>query len=260
MTKAGTTEVAVAENSSLSLPPELLEEYQEFSTNFSSEEVSLPFIRMLQSGSNALKQHDASFVEGAHPGQILITTSGLVYDELNIIPLRYEHVKLHWRIRNHGGGLLGSYDPGDPSLPATHKVDNEHVVTDDPTSVLEDTYQYICRAFNGDEDLGLAILSCAKSQLKYARKFNVQLQMKKITLDSGKKISAPIFSHVYPLTAVKDVGPKGEWFSFKFGQGSLIKNSAVIQETVDLAKQVNKLEYVQEEDREETSSTTDVQL
>ena len=245
----------------LSLPADMLAEYEGFTADFSSDEVALPFVRVLQNGSKQLQSGEAVYIEGAKVGDLCHTGSNTVHDSLQIIPLRYEHMNLHWRKRDHGGGLLGQFAIGDPSTPRVQKVENERILVDDPTSVLEDTHQYVCRVFDGDDDMGLAIISCARSQLKYARRWNVQLQSKKINL-GDRTIRAPMFSHVYPLSTVADKaninGMSVTWHSFKFGEGSLITIKEHVQESLELAKQVNVIEaFAQESEDESSSSTSD---
>lgn len=248
------------------LPAELLAEYEGYGANFTSDEVTLPFIRIVQKMSPSLVEGDAHYIEGAKAGQLMHTVYQRSFDSVDIIPLRFEHLKLQWRMREHGGGLIASFNPTDPGLPATHKVENQNVVTDDPTSVLEDTLQYVCRVVADEDDikdLGLAIVSCSRSQLKYARRFNVQLQSKKIILSDGRTIRAPLFSHSYPLSTVQESsnrsGMTQTWHSFKFGEGELITSQDVLKMCIESAKQVNEVKFSQEEEvaSSPTSGATD---
>lgn len=249
------------------LPAELLEGLEGYGADFTSEEVTLPFVRIIQKMSPYLVEGDGNYIEDSKAGQLVHTVAGKAYDSLDIIPLRFEHLKIQWRMREQGGGLVQVFTPSDPELPATHKVENQNVVTDDPTTVIEDTLQYICKVFADGEDLGMAIVSCSKSQLKYARRWNVQLQSKKVTLSSGRTIRAPLFSHSYKLTTIQETSNKNgmtqSWHSFKFGEGELLTSQDVLEGCIELAKQVNDVKFAKAVDApavEVESSTEDFQM
>ena len=226
------------------LPAEMLEDLEGFGADFSSDEVTLPFIRIVQKMSPYLVEGDGNYIEGCKAGQLVHTVNNQSFDELMIIPLRFEHLKIQWRMREQGGGLVQVFKPTDPDLPATHKVENQNVVNDDPATVLEDTLQYVCKVLTADcEDMGMAVVSCSKSQLKYARRWNVQLQSKKLQLSNGRVIRAPLFSHMYPLTTIQETSNKNgmtqSWHSFKFGEGTVLESQELLQSCIDLAKQVS---------------------
>jgi len=250
------------------LPEELFDGLEGYGADFTSDEVTLPFIRMVQKMSPYLVEGDGNYIESSKAGQLVHTVNAKAYDTLTIIPLRFEHLKIQWRMRESGGGLINVFTPSDPELPATHKVENQNVVTDDPTSVIEDTLQYICQVFAPDgEDLGMSIVSCSKSQLKYARRWNVQLQSKKITLSSGRVIRAPLFSHSYTLSTIQESTQKNgmtqSWHSFKFGEGTLLTDQDMLQGCIALAKQVNDVKFAKAVDApvvEVESSTEDFQM
>lgn len=226
------------------LPAELLEDMEGFGADFGSDEVTLPFVRIVQKMSPYLVEGDANYIEGCKAGQLVHTVDNKSYDSLMIIPLRFEHLKIQWRMREHGGGLVQVFKPTDPDLPATHKVEYQNIVTDEPDTVLEDTMQYVCKVLTADcEDIGMAVVSCSKSGLKFARKWNVQLQTKKLQLSNGRVIRAPLFSHMYPLSTLQETNNKNgmtqSWHSFKFGEGVVLEDSELLQACIDLAKQVN---------------------
>jgi hypothetical protein len=189
--------------------------------------------------------------------------NGKAFDELMIIPLRFESLKIQWRMRESGGGLVQVFKPTDHDLPATHKVENQNIVNDDPTTVLEDTLQYVCKVLTTDgEDLGLAVVSCSKSQLKYARRWNVQLQSKKLELSNGRVIRAPLFSHSYPLTTIQETSNKNgmtqSWHSFKFGEGAVLDSQELLEGCISLAKQVNDAAFSSSVDTPEVTAGSDV--
>jgi hypothetical protein len=226
------------------LPADLLADYEGMGTNFSQDEVVYPFVSRIQTNSPQLIPGDAQYVEDAKPGHLFHTATRRVYKELNFVPLKFQQVIIQWRDRDSGGGFVAAFEPGSADKPATHKVENVDWVTDDPQSYLETNLQYICMFFDGEDSIGPAVLSCNKSQLKYARRFNVALQSKKLTTTSGHVIRAPIFSHVYSLSTVQDSNSKGSWFSYRFGEGSPVTSKDLLQEIIGQAKTMKELEQV----------------
>ena len=241
------------------LPAELLEGLEGEGVEFSQDEVVYPFISRIQSNGPQLIKSDAKYIEGAVPGQLVHTTTNKLYDKLNFIPLKFQHVIIQWRDRDSGGGFVAAFSPGDPGMPRTQKIDNVDVCIDDPQSYLETNLQYICLFFDGDEPIGPAVLSCNKSQLKYAKRFNVGLANKKLTLSNGNVIKAPIFSHIYELSTVQESNAKGAWYSFTFGQGTPVSSKELLSEVIGQAKTMKELEQVfvpTDESESQQDSTT----
>lgn len=226
------------------LPAELLEGLEGEGVEFSQDEVVYPFISRIQSNGPQLIQSDSKYIEGAKPGQLVHTTTNELFDKVNFIPLKFQHVIIQWRNRDSGGGFVTAFSPGDPSMPRTQKIDFVDVCIDEPQSYLETNLQYICMFFDGDRPLGPAVLSCNKSQLKYAKRFNVGLANKTLTLSNNKVIKAPIFSHIYELSTVQESNAKGAWYSFSFGQGEPVSNPELLSEVIGQAKAMKELEQV----------------
>ena len=248
----------VAKKQESELPAALLAEYAEFTPTFDRDEVQLPFLRVLQQLSPQVIEGDSNHVEGAKPGMLYHTINGQVYTDLSIVVLRKEIVKIQWRMRDQGGGFVAQFNPGDPDIPKTHKVEYENVVTDDPSTVLQDTIQYVCRVFDQDcVDLGMAIISCSRSQLKVARVFNTRMANAKIP---GMKVVAPPFAFTYALSTVMEKNDRGTFYSFRFGAGEPIADAEMAGETIALARQVNDIQISQVQEEEPVSSTTSTAL
>jgi len=217
-----------------------LSELEGFGTEFQKEELAVPFVSILQSMSPQLKKSNEKHVAAAEEGDLFHTVSNKAYKKLHFIPCKFQHALIQWRDRDAGaGGFVAAYEHGDPDIPANTKAADSQrlIVNDDPTTYLENTLQYICLVFDEEgEPLGPSIISFKSSNLKYARRFNAALQSKMLSKSDGSKFRAPIFSHIYTLETRPERNDRGEWYSFKIGEGEFVKDPSALKDAMAFAE------------------------
>ena len=73
----------------------------------SAEDMSIPFLRILDKGSPQVNKRDGAYVEGAEPGMIYNTVANEVYDGevgVTVIPCYFNRRFIEWKPRESGGG------------------------------------------------------------------------------------------------------------------------------------------------------------
>jgi hypothetical protein len=228
--------VAKKESTEMVLADEMAE-LEGFGTEFEKDELAIPFLSVLQSMSPQVKKSDERYVDGAEEGHLFHTVLNRTFSKVYFIPCRFQHVVLQWKNRDTGGGLVASFEAGDPAIPAASQQERFMVVDDAPDTVLETTLQYVSLLFDEDmQPLGPGVISFKSSQLKYARRFNAALQARMLTRSDGSTFKAPIFSHVYSLQTFPERNDMGSWFSYKIGEGSVVSDSGMLRQALEFAK------------------------
>ena len=103
------TEVAVSDLSSL-----LEEEAGAGLENFTTDDMQIPFIRILQALSPQLNKQDSMYMKGAEQGDIFNTVSQQVFraeEGIIVVPCFFEKKFLEFALRSSGGGFITSDAP-----------------------------------------------------------------------------------------------------------------------------------------------------
>ena len=111
------TEVVIPDLSSL-----LEEEAGAGLENLSTEDMQIPFIRILQALSPQLNKQDSLYIKGAEQGDIFNTVSQQVFksDEgVIVVPCFFEKKFLEFALRSSGGGFIRELSPDDKDITIT---------------------------------------------------------------------------------------------------------------------------------------------
>ena len=85
-----------------------------------SDDLAIPFIRILQSGSPQVKKNDGAYLEGAGEGDIYNNVQNCYYDGqqgIQVIPAYYNRRYVEWIPReSDGGGYVDSHPLNTPLL------------------------------------------------------------------------------------------------------------------------------------------------
>ena len=157
--------------------------------NISNDDITIPRLAIVQSGSPQRKKKDEKYIEGAEEGHIFNTVSNQLYssDGIIVIPCGYKKSYVEWVPRESGGGLV-----------AIHDMKPEGTVVDPKTrkaflgeNQIVDTAEHFVLV-KKDDSWEPAVLTMTSSNLGVSRKWNTLLKMKKINI-KGKMIEPPSF-------------------------------------------------------------------
>jgi hypothetical protein len=182
--------------------------------NVRSEDMVVPFLRILQKMSPAADDTSSSYVQGAKVGMLLETGTLALYDEAHVIPCGCRTKIVEWHPVESGGGFVAQHEVGYELNPEFQK-DGGNWVT--PTGTLLVQTMYVCcLLIQHSGDPMPVVLSFTSSQLKKARTWVTRLNNKKI-LDpkSGKKFTPPTYEMIWKITTVPEENDKGSWRGYK---------------------------------------------
>ena len=181
-----------------------------------TDDLAIPFLRILAQLSPQVNKRDGSYVEGAEAGMIYNTVLNEVYsgeDGVLVIPCHYNRRFVEWTPREKGGGYVESYAPTD-SIVSTATRNERGEDTLPNGNLLSNTAQFFVLMLHKDLGPQRALITMTSTQLKKSRKWLSQAQSITATGEKGL-YTLPLMSQVYKLNTVQEQNDKGTWFGWE---------------------------------------------
>lgn len=200
-----------------------------------SQDLMIPRIALLQSGSPQVEKRNAQFIEGAEVGHIFNTVTRSVTDGekgITVVPIKYRRAYIEWKPRSVGGGFVKDYG-NDATILDSCEQDKEtfrHITSDGNEIVTTGEYFIFLIGENGAYEP--AVLSMTGSQLKKSRRWNSMMnQLRLEKPDKTGYFTPAMFYSAFHLTTVPEENDKGTWFGWDIGmlygdKGGIINNLA----------------------------------
>ncbi|KKN61480.1 hypothetical protein LCGC14_0521350 [marine sediment metagenome] len=184
-----------------------------------SQDYTIPFIRILQILTPQAQEDNDAYVRGAKPGMFFNTITERLYGTtIQVIPLIYKKIWLEWAPNR--GGLMGRHEPEslhvDKGTFTSWKLPNGNEVAEHHAF-----YVLVLKHF----DEGPTIISLTSTGIKHAKNWNTQIMMTR--LPSGSR--APYYASVWELETIKRTNQQGVWYQIG-DRKSMIKRIRFITE------------------------------
>ena len=235
------------------------EGFEEFSgegfAEVTSEDLAIPFLRVLAQLSPQVNKHDAAYVQDAEAGQMFNTVLNETYDGeqgVFVIPCHYNRRFVEWKTRENGGGYVDSYQPTNPIVKTTHKNDVGQDMLPNG-NMLSNTAQFFVLMLHPELGPQRALITMSSTQLKKARKWMTQAQS--VTAKGKNGIyTLPLMSQVYKITTVQERNDKGTWFGWEVARERALNLGAeedefMFQQALNFGKSVKAGEVQVKEDK-----------
>lgn len=191
----------------------------EYSHQFSKDQLIIPRISVLQSGSPQVKKSDAAYIKGAEEGMIYNSATGELYDGAEgifIVALTNRRTNIEWNgktrsfVADHGANPTAFDISKLPRKDGRIKNgDNDVVPTEDYIGFMLDS-DYVNNGLYTP-----VALSMSATNLKIARQWNSMMNMVTRKLPDGSVAPAPLFAKIYKLSTAPKQNDKGSWFVWK---------------------------------------------
>jgi len=203
--------------------------------NVSNDDITIPRLAIIQSGSPQRKKKDEKYIEGAEEGMIFNTVTNEVYEKIEVIPCGYRKTYVEWVPRDKGGGLVEVHDSkpeGTTTDPKTRKsmLGENQIV---------DTAEHFVLVKTGKDQYSPAVLTMTSSNLSVSRKWNTLLKMKRINV-KGQTVEAPSFLFKFALSTVEAENDLGNWHKYKLEEVGMIESKDTFAEAETLADSVTQ--------------------
>lgn len=216
-----------------------------------TEDMSIPFLRILAQLSPQVNKRDGAYVQGAEPGFIYNTVANEAYngDEgVTVIPCYYNRRYVEWKPREKGGGYVNSYPATDPIVNKTFRDDRGNDVLPNG-NLLVNTAQFFVVLLHPQNGPQRCLITMTSTQLKKARKWMTQMQSLTATGKNGNMFTLPMMSQTYRLRTVEERNDKGSWFGWEISRIGPVEDKALFGLAVEFSKSVAKGEVEVKEDQ-----------
>jgi hypothetical protein len=186
----------------------------EYVDNTSPDDIAIPRIKIIQSGSDEVKKTNPNYIKEADEGDLINTlTKQLVKGDEGFffVPAYKRIVYLEWKDRAKGGGLVKNYGEDATAFLSAEVSDDGKRISKQGNEIVKtyDFFGFVVDAKN--KKFSEVVISMSKTQAKKAKNWNSI--MRQVLSKDGKQL--PIFAVAYKFTTVPESNDKGEWFNYK---------------------------------------------
>lgn len=205
-----------------------------------TEDMSIPFLRILAQLSPQVNKRDGAYVAGAEPGFIYNTVANEAYngeEGVMVIPCYYNRRYVEWKPREKGGGYVNSYAATDPIVNTTYRDDRGNDVLPNG-NLLVNTAQFFVLLVHPENGPQRCLVTMTSTQLKKARKWMTQMQSLTATGKNGNMYTLPMMSQTYKLRTVEERNDKGSWFGWEISRIGPVQDASLFNLAVEFSKSV----------------------
>ena len=253
-----TSELAVkAEGGSIAVISDDLLEFGTGLEHVTSDDTTIPYLRVLQALSPELNKNDGKYIQGAEQGNLLNTGLGDVYDGdvgALVVPCYYEKRYVEWIPREKGGGKVEDHKSRDILTKCTKNDIGKFLLENE---VIETAYFYVMLCTDDESQWSTAVISMSSSQLAKARKWIMQLQARRVQNSAGKMVDAPMFAFKYRVKTVAEQNDRGSWYGYSIGLEGPTTNVEIMKEGQKLLKMIKGGEVTIKEEIDSEEITDD---
>ena len=216
----------------------LLEDAGSASDNMTSDDMLIPRLRILQSGSPVVKKSDGAYVKGAEEGMIFDNVSNQFFageTGITVVPVSYRRTFIEWSddrkfIADHGVNCTALLD--------RCTDDGRGGLRTPEGNSLVNTSEYFVYQIDKDGGYSPAMISMSSSGIKKAKKWNSMMNRLQIPHPSGKGTLNPaMFWTAYQITTVPESNDNGSWFNWEISMRFDAKSGGIIQ-NLDAGKDI----------------------
>ena len=209
--------------------------------NIDKGDLALPFLKLLQSGSDETKKKHAKHVEGAEAGMFYNTVTKKLYNGekgIEVIPVFYKMTYPEWAPFERSEGRPVHPDRGAEVLQQTTQNERNKDMLKNGNEIIKTANHFVI--INGDRP-EKALLTMKSTQLKESRGWNSLMENEfEIDPKTKKAVPAPIFSRVYKLRSVENSGSNFNWHGYKISLARKVDNAGIYQMAKDFHNSLKK--------------------
>tara|TARA_R110001592_G_scaffold66126_2_gene202859 strand:- start:3686 stop:4471 length:786 start_codon:yes stop_codon:yes gene_type:complete len=199
-----------------------------------AEDVSLPFIKIVQSQSKEIIKR------GARPGDIYNNATMQHFDGtggVRIIPCSYNRRFIEWSPLGASENYpLNIFAPTD-NLPETQRNDDNKDQIVGSQNYLEDTRNHYVLLIDEDGMAQPGLMALTSSQMKKSKKWNSMISSRYMDGKNGKFL-APSYSHIYRAKIVEEGNAKGDWYGWELSVEGVVEDVGLYQQAKAFAEAV----------------------
>lgn len=195
--------VATTAKNDVALPHDY-SDYADQTLDLTMEDLSIPFLQLVQADSKVLDPDEDSFIPGGEPGQMLNKSTRTYYDEILLVPALKDRKFVEWLPDR--GGFAGEHDPNSTVVKTAVKNEDGVLRRADAPNELQDTRSIWCIICEGDDltPVGFCVVPFSASKLRPWRNYWDRVNSMK-----GSRQIPPMALSIR-LTTKDEKNPKGK--------------------------------------------------
>ena len=222
--------------------------------NIDKGDLALPFLKLLQSGSDETKKKHAKYVEGAEAGMFYNTVTKKLYSGekgIEVIPVFYRMTYPEWAPFERKEGRPVHNDRGVDILTKTTQNAQNKDMLENGNQIIKTANHFVIISGDRPEK---ALMTMKSTQLKESRNWNSLMENEfEIDPKTKKAVPAPIFSRIYRLNSVENSG-SFTWHGYKVSLLRKVDNAGIYQMTKDFHNSLKASQKRSAEVEEEKSN------
>jgi hypothetical protein len=182
-----------------------------------AQDISIPFLSLIQNNSPQLDQHHPKYVKGATAGQVYNSVTHEAYDSIDVISIIFNKKLVEWSPRSGGSSAapVAEHDVNSP-IRDTATLTDRRLFLPNGNQLVETAYRYVIFGEPGSGKLlGRGVMSLDSSDLTSSKKWNFMLLSKTIEV-GDKSIKLPAMGQVYKASGEYAKNDAGSWYKWKF--------------------------------------------
>lgn len=225
----------------------LLAELESGHSDFGAQDMTIPFLRVLQQLSPQVTKGKSEYLAEASAGMFINTASKKLFDGDEgaiIVPCKFQNRYIEWRPRSKGGGLVRDF--GDDSNAANKfivsKGEKGQSITAEGNEIVRSLQYWALVVDPTTGEYEPLVLSLASTQAKKAKDWNYVIGGRKENIN-GKMMSLSAVPHyfAYKLTTSLESNDMGSWYGIKVEPFGRVRDLPNGQEIYEAAKQFRDL-------------------
>jgi len=217
--------------------------------DINQETMAIPFLKIAQQLSPALKSNKPEFIEGLKIGEFYNSVTKEIYgDTIEMVVGKFERIYTEWLPGRKG--FVGYHSPEEAEDMATEKTFGKWKVGE---NLLQENYIYYI-LIGGHEHEGVMIQSLTSTQIKKAKAWNRQLTTH---IMPNKQKALPYYLR-WNLKTVEEHKDDNDWFGISINFAGLVdeqqyltvkqERTMIADKTVDFAQIEDSSNNAEDED------------
>lgn len=189
--------------------------------NISKDDLTIPFLKLLQSMSPEIDDSTPQFLPDAKPGMFLNSVTQTLYPGekgVVFVPAITQHSFIEWKPIDQGGGFVGVHTPDSDIVKDAKAASTKfgEYKTPDGNELVETFNIFGVLADEDGDAVSMAVIPFTSTKIKPYKNFMAKLNMYQVKTPSGAKKTPPLFAHRVKLTAVKQKNTQGSFYNVVF--------------------------------------------
>ena len=187
--------------------------------NTQPEDLLIPQLKIVQSGSQETKPRNSKYMEGAKEGDLIDSQMGINYgDQVEFLPVLFRKEWVEWFPRESNKGIARTHESSDILAQCKQSAENNAWYLPSGNQVVE-TYVFYGFILNEKYELHESFIAMSGMQLKKARKWISISNGLRAQDSKGNTFRPPMFYQSYFLGVQPEQNARGDWVGWVIAPG-----------------------------------------